>query len=81
MGLLDFILLWKLCDMDDEISRLNSQLNPSITPETREDIEDWIEGRDKYDDIDALADYAMMHHLSHGCETRDDIDDWLDGDL
>ena len=81
MGLLDFILLCKIWDMDNEISKLNSRLNPSITPETREDIDDWIEGRNEYEDTDELVDIAMMHHLSHRLETRDDIDDWLDDGL
>ena len=81
MGLLDFILLWKIWDMDDEISKLNSRLNLSITPETREDIDDWIEGRDEYEDTDELEDIATLNYLSNRPETRDDIDEWLDGGL
>ena len=81
MGLLDFILLWKIWDMDNEISKLNSRLNPSITPETREDIDDWIEGRDEYADTDELEDIATLNYLSNRPETRDDIDEWLDGGL
>ena len=47
MGLLDLIMLYKISEMEDKIDQLQNQLHPSETPETKEDIEEWLNERDK----------------------------------
>lgn len=44
MGLLKWLMLYKIWEMDDKIDKLQSQLSPEHTPDTKDDIDEWLEG-------------------------------------
>lgn len=70
MGLLDLIMLYKISEMEDKIDQLQSQLHPSETPETKEDIEAWLAGHDNEEESVDLEHTAAP-------ETAEDIEEWL----
>ena len=75
MGLLTWLMLYKIWTMDDKIDQLQKQLHPSKTPETRDDIDEWLEDRDE----DNEDDEVDLPYLTKTPETEEEIEEWLNG--
>ena len=87
MGLLTLLTYLKVSEMNDNIENLTNKLCPSETPETRDEIEEWLEcceevnttpeleASDMKDSIKMLANKPSP---SETPETRDEIEEWLD---
>ena len=74
MGLLELLMLYKIWDMDDKIDQLQKQLHPSETPETRDDIDEWLADEEEdVEDVDAT-------YITATPETEKDIEEWLNQD-
>ena len=73
MGLLTWLMLHKIWTMEDKIDQLQKQLHPSETPETRDDIDEWLAGED------TEVEDADSPHLIRTPETEEEIEEWLNG--
>ena len=75
MGLLTWLMLYKIWTMDDKIDQQQKQLRPSETPETpetAEDIEEWLKGHDNGEE-----EAVELQHPADTPETAEDIEEWL----
>lgn len=88
MGLLTLLTYLKVSEMNDNIEKLTNKLCPSETPETRDEIEEWL---DSYEEVnttpeleaseikDSVKMLANKPSPSETPETKDEIDAWLEG--
>lgn len=87
MGLLTLLTYLKVSEMNDNIEKLTNKLYPSETPETRDEIEEWLDDCEEVNTTsklgvsevtDSIKMLAHNPYPSETPETRDEIEEWLD---
>lgn len=87
MGLFTLLTYLKVSEMNDNIEKLTNKLCPSETPETRDEIEEWLDCCEEVNTTsqlkasevtDSIKMLAHNPYPSETPETRDEIEEWLD---
>lgn len=71
--LLKVLILYKIWKISKQIDKLQRQLPPSTTPEIRDDIDEWWEGKNK----EGENEEENLPYTTKTPETAEEIEEWL----